>query len=64
MGNNKKDQAKHVAVKEVNNKTVNVKRTEHQEKQKDMGEKIVKWIFGVLIALAVIYMVWSFFNVQ
>ncbi|EGN55888.1 hypothetical protein PRBRB14_02620 [Hallella multisaccharivorax DSM 17128] len=64
MGNNKKDQLKHVAAKEVNNMATSKKRTEHQEKQKDQGERVVKWIFGVLVALAVIYMVWSLFIVQ
>lgn len=64
MGNNKKEQAKHVAAKEVNNVETKKKRTEHQERQKDQGEKVVKWIFGVLVALAIIYMIWSFFVVQ
>ncbi len=64
MGNNKKEQKKHVPVKEVNNVTTTKKRTEHKEKQKSQGESVVKWIFGVLVALAVIYMIWSMFIVQ
>ena len=34
MGNNKKEQLKHVPVREVNNATPTKKRTEHKEKQK------------------------------
>ncbi len=64
MGNNKKEQLKHVPVREVNNVTTTKKRTEHKEKQKNQGESVVKWIFGVLVALAVIYMIWSMFIVQ
>lgn len=60
MGNNKKEQAKHVAAKSVNTVSTNKKRTEHQAKQKDQGEKIVGWIFGVLILLAVLYVIWTF----
>lgn len=64
MGNNKKEQLKHVPVREVNNATPTKKRTEHKEKQKKQGESVVKWIFGVLVALAIIYMIWSMFIVQ
>ncbi len=64
MGNNKKEQLKHVPVREVNNVTTTKKRTEHKEKQKNQGESVVKWIFGVLVALAIIYMIWSMFIVQ
>ena len=64
MGNNKKEQLKHVPVREVNNTTTTKKRTEHKEKQKTQGESVVKWIFGVLVALAIIYMIWSMFIVQ
>ena len=51
-------------VREVNNATPTKKRTEHKEKQKTQGESVVKWIFGVLVALAIIYMIWSMFIVQ
>ena len=64
MGNNKKDQAKHIAEKEVNNVQTNDKRTVHKEQQKDQGEKVVKWIFAVLVILAIIYMIWTMFIVQ
>lgn len=63
MGNNKKDQAKHVAAKEVNNVAAKKQRTDRVEKQKNDGDKVVKWIFGVLVALAVVYMIWSMFIV-
>lgn len=64
MGNNKKEQAKHIPAREVNNVETAKKRVEHKEKQKDQGEKVVKWIFGILVALAIIYMIWSLFIVQ
>lgn len=64
MGNNKKEQLKHVPVREINNASTTTKRVEHEDKQKVQGESVVKWIFGVLVALAVIYMVWSMFIVQ
>lgn len=64
MGNNKKEQKKHVPVREVNTATPVKKRVDHQDKQKSQGENVVKWIFGVLVALAVIYMIWSMFIVQ
>ncbi len=63
MGNNKKEQAKHVAKKEVSNVEIRKKRSDHQEKQKDQGEKVVKWIFGGLVVLAIIYIIWTFFVV-
>lgn len=63
MANNKKEQAKHVALKEVNNVEKSKKRADHQEKQKDQGEKVVKWIFAGLLILAVIYIIWTFFIV-
>ncbi len=64
MGNNKKEQKKHVPAKEVKQMTTAKKRSEHNEKQKSQGESVVKWIFGVLVALAIIYMIWSMFMVQ
>lgn len=63
MGNNKKDQAKHVAAKEVNNVAPKKHRADREEVQKSQGDKVVKWIFGVLVALAIIYMIWSMFIV-
>ena len=64
MGNNKKEQLKHIPAKEVNAASIAKKRVEHQDKQKNQGELVVKWIFGVLVALAIIYMIWSMFIVQ
>lgn len=61
MGNNKKEQAKHIAVREVNNVATKKKRTEHQTKQKDQGEKVVGWIFFGLLILALAYVIWTFF---
>ena len=63
MGNNKKEQAKHVAAREVNNVATQKHRTEREEKQKTQGDTVVKWIFGVLVVLAVVYMIWSMFIV-
>ena len=37
----------------------NAKQKAYAEKQAQKGDKIVKWIFGVLVLLAVIYMVWA-----
>lgn len=34
-------------------------RANHNAKEKEQGEKIVKWIFGVLIVLALCFMVFS-----
>ena len=64
MGNNKKEQLKHIPAREVNATSTAKKRVDHQDKQKNQGELVVKWIFGVLVALAIIYMIWSMFIVQ
>lgn len=64
MSNNKKDAAKHVAATGVNNVAKTVKRTEQVQKSKDKGDVIIKWIFGVLIVLAILYMIWSFTMMQ
>jgi hypothetical protein len=42
------------------NKKVNVKREAYAKKQEEQGKKVVSWIFGGLIVLAVIYLIWSF----
>ena len=39
----------------------NAKQKAYAEKQAQKGDKIVKWIFGVLILLAVVYMFWAIF---
>lgn len=40
------------------NKKVNAKREAWQKKQEEKGKKIVMWIFGGLILLAIIYFIW------
>ena len=42
------------------NKKVNAKKEAWQKKQEEKGKKIVGWIFGVLILLAIIYLIWTF----
>lgn len=37
----------------------NAKQKAYAEKQAQKGDKIVKWIFGVLVLLAVVYMIWA-----
>ena len=36
-------------------KETNPKRVAYEKKQQEKGEKVIKWIIGVLIALAVCY---------
>ena len=38
----------------------NAKREAYAKKQEEQGKKVVTWIFGVLIVLAIIYLVWTF----
>jgi hypothetical protein len=40
-------------------KKVNQKRVAYQKKQEAEGKKVVNWIFGVLVVLALIFAVWS-----
>jgi uncharacterized membrane protein len=40
-------------------KHLNAKQKAFQEKQARKGEAIVKWIFGILIGLAIIWMIYS-----
>ena len=42
------------------NKKVNAKKEAWQKKQEEKGKKIVGWIFGVLILLDIIYLIWTF----
>ena len=42
------------------NKKVNAKKEAWQKKQEEKGKKVVGWIFGVLIVLAIIYLIWNF----
>ena len=39
---------------------MNAKRVAWQKKQEEKGRKVVNWIFGVLILLAVLYLVWTY----
>lgn len=36
------------------------KREAYAKKQEEKGKKVVAWIFGGLIILAVIYLIWTF----
>lgn len=36
------------------------KREAYAKKQEEKGKKIIGWIFGGLIILAVIYLIWTF----
>ena len=42
------------------NKKVNAKKEAWQKKQEEKGKKVVGWIFGILILLAIIYLIWTF----
>jgi hypothetical protein len=42
------------------NKKVNAKREAYAKKQEEHGKNVMKWIFGALIVLAIIYLVWTF----
>lgn len=35
------------------------KHAAYEKKQAEKGEKVVKWIFGILIALAVVFAIYS-----
>ena len=41
-------------------KKSNAKREAYAKKQEEQGKKVVAWIFGALIVLAIIYMFWTF----
>ena len=36
------------------------KRDAYAKKQEEKGKKVVAWIFGGLIILAIIYLIWTF----
>ena len=40
------------------------KKVAYQKKQEDNGKKVVNWIFGVLIVLAIAFVVYSVFIVS
>ena len=62
MSNKKKNDA-HIPVREVNVAEKKVVREKRDEEQKNQGDSVVKWIFGILVALAIIYMIWSMYLV-
>ena len=41
------------------NKKVNAKKEAWEKKQEEKGKKVVAWIFGGLIVLAIIYLLWT-----
>ncbi|MBR3726254.1 MAG: hypothetical protein IKN21_01435 [Prevotella sp.] len=43
-------------------KKVNVKRQAYQKKQEEQGRNIVMWIIGCLIALGIIFALWTSIN--
>jgi len=42
----------------------NAKREAYAKKQEEQGKKVVAWIFGGLIVLAVIFLVWTVVNMS
>ena len=40
------------------------KREAYQKKQEDSGKKVLEWIFGVLVVLAIIFVIYSIFIVS
>ena len=41
-------------------KKMNAQRVAWQKKEEEKGRKVVNWIFGVLILLAILYLVWTY----
>ncbi len=40
------------------NKKVNAKREAYAKKQEKQGQKVIAWIFGVLLVLTLLYLCW------
>jgi uncharacterized Rmd1/YagE family protein len=40
------------------------KKEAYQKKQEDSGKKVLEWIFGVLVVLAIIFVIYSIFIVS
>ena len=53
--------AKIMSKKYQEEKHLNAKQKAYEEKQAKQGDRIVKWIIGVLILLAIFYIIWAFF---
>ena len=47
--------------KKQEEKHLNAKQRAYEKKQAQQGEKVVKWIFGVLILLAILYMAYTMY---
>ena len=45
--------------KKETEKRMNAKQKAFAEKQEKEGRKVVNWIFGALIVLAIIYAIWA-----
>ena len=43
-------------------KKLNAKREAYKKKQEQQGKNVVNWIFGVLVALAVLYPVYLYIS--
>ena len=43
-------------------KRLNARQKAYAEKQEQKGRNVVNWIFGVLILLGVLYLVYSIYN--
>ena len=42
----------------------NQKKVAYQKKQEDSGKKVLEWIFGVLVVLAIIFVIYSYFVIS
>ena len=40
------------------------KKVAYQKQQEDSGKKVLEWIFGVLVVLAIIFVIYSIFIVS
>lgn len=63
----KKKVDKHPVVHEVNPVGATKKPVSHEnreKKQKDQGEVVVKWVFGTLVVLAILYVIWTMYIVR
>lgn len=40
-------------------KKLNAKRAAYQKKQEEQGKRVIRWIAGILLLLAVLYFVWT-----
>ena len=50
----------HLKLSIMSKNKVNAKREAYAKKQEEQGKKVVAWIFGALIVLAIAYMIWTF----